>query len=211
MEARLETKSPRYDRKLAQILSTSARIFADEGYERASIRRVASELGISLSGLYYYFEGKEELLFRIQYHTFEALIDDLEAKQRGIEDPVEKLRILVHNHLEHFLAHINELKVCSFELESLTGDFDRKVRGLRRAYFQRLVAILEEIEAVKGDGSYDPRVAALALFGTLNWIYTWYDPKRYPSPQSLSDHLSDLFLYGFLSSNVKAKQDTPEG
>jgi len=160
---------------------------------------VASELGISLSGLYYYFKGKEELLFRIQYHTFEALIEDLDAKLSGVENPVHKLRLLVHNHIEHFLAHINELKVCSFELESLSGEFERKVRGLRRKYFLKLVAILEEIISTLDDGAHDPRVAALALFGTLNWIYTWYDPRRYPSAQKLADSLCDLFLRGFLS------------
>ena len=193
-----EMKSPRYDRKLAQILSTAAHVFAEEGYERASIRRVASEVGISLSGLYYYFAGKEELLFRIQFHTFEALLEDLDAKLGSAPDPVEKLHVLVKNHLEHFLAHINELKVCSIELESLSGEFDSKVRQLRYTYFRRLIEIIEEILSAHHSNRYEPRLAALALFGTLNWIYTWYEPERYPPAPELAESICNLFLGGLL-------------
>ena len=51
------------------ILRTAAVIFAEKGYHQASIRDIARATRVSLSGLYYYFQSKEELLFLIEDHA----------------------------------------------------------------------------------------------------------------------------------------------
>jgi len=50
----------RFDRRLAEILDYATEIFAEKGYEGASMRDLSRLSGISLAGLYYYFESKEE-------------------------------------------------------------------------------------------------------------------------------------------------------
>ncbi len=60
----------RFDRRLAEILDYATEIFAEKGYEGASMRDLSRLSGISLAGLYYYFESKEKLLYFIQQHTF---------------------------------------------------------------------------------------------------------------------------------------------
>ena len=201
--ARKNRRSPRtarrgHEERLEHILGVAARVFADEGYEKASIRKIASKLNGSLSALYYYVKSKEELLFRIQYHTFDSLVRALKGKIRGVADPEEKIRLMVESHLEHFLSHISELKVCSHELESLTGRAYRKVLEVRREYFRVTLGIIKEIRKKRGASGPDPHLAALHLFGMLNWIYMWYDPEKNPSGRKLSEQLSSLFLNGFL-------------
>ena len=58
-------KTERYDLRLKEILHTSARVFAEKGFHNASVRDISRETGVSLAGLYYYFQTKEELLFLI--------------------------------------------------------------------------------------------------------------------------------------------------
>ena len=60
----------RYDRRLSEILSHATEVFCKKGYEGASMRDLSRESGMSLAGLYYYFESKERLLYLIQKHTF---------------------------------------------------------------------------------------------------------------------------------------------
>ncbi|MGC2794625.1 MAG: helix-turn-helix domain-containing protein, partial [Candidatus Sulfotelmatobacter sp.] len=60
----------RFDRRMAQILSHATDVFCEKGYEGASMRDLSRASGMSLAGLYYYFESKERLLFLIQKHTF---------------------------------------------------------------------------------------------------------------------------------------------
>ena len=74
-------KSARFDEKLVHLLTGTARLFADQGYDKASMRQVAQAVEISLPGLYYYVSCKEELLFLIQYHTFGVLAEGLENYQ----------------------------------------------------------------------------------------------------------------------------------
>ena len=43
----------------------------------------------------------------------------------------------------------------------------------------------------------ESRLAALYLFGTLNWIYQWYRPGRYPDAKELAGQLTAIYLHGF--------------
>jgi len=191
-----ETRKLKNDERLAQILGTAARIMAEDGYERATIRKVARAVDASIASLYYYFQGKEELLFQIQLHTFRTLVDNLNEKLEGIEDPEPKIRILIRNHLDHFFRHINELKVCSHELETLTGEFYEQVRELRTAYFKIALDIVKALLRDAGNRRLDARFTTLNLFGMLDWIYTWYRPETGPTERVATHQITHLFLAG---------------
>src|SRR5512142_3554742 len=84
-----------HDEKLALILRSAATIFAEKGYHQASIRDISRATGISLSGLYYYVRSKEEILFRIQEHSFATVLENLEALLEGENEPEQRLRLFV--------------------------------------------------------------------------------------------------------------------
>lgn len=190
--------SSEYNRKLENILTVGARIISEEGYERATIRKVAKELKVSLAGLYYYIERKEELLYLIQFNLFDSLVKNLKEKLKEVNDPEGGLYVMVENHLNHFLDHENEFKVCSQELESLTGEYYEKVYRKRREYFKLALGLIRKIKRKTGDGQLDPRLSTMCLFGTINWFYMWYDPKRDVSGERLAGEVANLFLNGFL-------------
>ena len=64
-----ELPDTRFDRRLADVLAHASRIFWEKGYEGASMRDLSRATGMSLAGLYHYFESKEELLNLIQCET----------------------------------------------------------------------------------------------------------------------------------------------
>ena len=133
---------------------------------------------MSLAGLYHYFSSKEELLFLIQLHTFEAILEGLKRKLDGVVDPEQRLRVMVLNHLEHFLSRMDDLKVCARELESLSGEHYDRVRALRQQYLRVTLQIVESIGTTAGASRVRPRLATLYLFGMLNWIYMWYPAEE---------------------------------
>src|ERR1700722_9924673 len=65
----------RFDRRLGKILLHATEVFYEKGYDGASMRDLARQSGMSLSGLYYYFESKEKLLYLIQKETFSVIVD----------------------------------------------------------------------------------------------------------------------------------------
>jgi AcrR family transcriptional regulator len=187
-----------FDNRLESVLAAAARVMARDGYGRSTIRKVSREAKLSLAGLYHYFESKEELLFLIQYHTFDEILRRLTERLESVSDPEERLRVMVTNHLEHFLSRMNELKVCASEMETLTGDYYEQVRALRQRYLKTTLKIVESIGKEAGDSKVKPRLATLYLFGMLNWIYMWYPASEGMSAETLADQVLILFLDGYL-------------
>ncbi len=215
----------RHDQKLELIMRTSARIFAEKSYHSTSMRDISRATGVSLAGLYHYCKSKEELLFLIQDHCFGRVLERLEQRTRGIDDPFEKLRILIDNHLSFFAANMAEMKVLSHEAESLAGDLQKRVSTRKREYTRTARKILSDLQQA-GVGSHASRkngqpkrnarpadltVATYALFGMMNWIYNWYDPSGKLSVTQLVDNITRLFLYGFLSQADKPAALTGSG
>jgi len=192
----MSTERIAYDAKLERILRIAAEVFADKGYHQASIRDISRATGVSLSGLYYYVESKEELLFRIQEHSFGTLLENLDRLLAGVEDPHRRLRLLIENHLRFFVANMKEMKVLSHEAESLSGEARQKVDAMKREYARILTGILEELS--DREPAVDLRVATFSLFGMMNWIYNWYRPERDVPVDELADDIHRLFLTGLL-------------
>ena len=184
-----------YDDKLALILRTAAAIFADKGYHDSSIRDISRATGISLSGLYYYFRSKDELLFLIQDHCFGVVLESAQQALRGETDPETRLRLFIENHLRFFVNNMKEMKVLSHEAGSLTGDYQRVVNAKKRQYTELLARVLGEL--VPTSNAAERRVAAFSLFGMMNWIYNWYNPERDVPVAELARNMCQLFLFGY--------------
>ena len=194
----------RYDQKLEHILRTSARIFAEKSYHSTSMRDISRATGVSLAGLYHYCKSKEELLFLIQDHCFGRVLERLEERIKRNTDPFEKLRIFIDNHLSFFAANMAEMKVLSHEAESLAGDLHKHVSTKKERYAKLARKILREIEEQEQTSArVDLTIATYALFGMMNWIYNWYDPRGKLSVNQLVDNITRLFLAGFLSEDYE--------
>ncbi len=185
--------------KLARLLSESALLMAERGFGQTSIRDVASRTGFSLGGMYYYFKNKEDLLFQIQEKTFGALLEIQESAVDEGGDARARLHRLVENHLAYFTAHFAELKICTFELESLQGERYEAIAELRRRYFLCMAGVVGEILGVPSEKSAsdeEVRRKALYVFGMLNWIFMWFDPDRETDIAVLGDEMISLILNG---------------
>lgn len=190
-----------HDEKLQQILEHSARIFAEKGFDGTSIREISRATGMSLAGLYYYFRTKEELLCLIQERCLVTLLENGRKIQESGKTPREKIALFVHNHLGFFLHNMNEMKVMSREDTALTADYEKRILDLKRRYLKALVDLVEELQRHEQARKLNVRVAALSLFGMMNWIYTWYNPKRDPSLRALIEQMLRIFFFGVLNDN----------
>ncbi|MGH7163430.1 MAG: TetR/AcrR family transcriptional regulator [Planctomycetota bacterium] len=185
------------DRK-EEIRRRAAEVFAAKGFDRASIRGVAKAAKMSLAGLYYYYRGKDEILFDIQRTAFQTLLDAHADALAGVRDPSEKLRRVIAAHLSFFAHNIAEMKVMSRESETLTGEYADQVGEMKRRYVRLVRGIVEELGRERPLKSVDPAIAAFLLFGMMNWMYTWYDPQRDGSAAELARAMHEVFLGGVL-------------
>ena len=189
-----------FDRKLDAILRQAAAVFCERGYHDASIRDISRATGVSLAGLYYYFQSKEQLLYLIQRHAFQTLLSGARTAIGEPGDPEERLRALVRLHLTYFLEHPNEMKVLTHEEEALKDEFRRQLKAIKKAYYRLCFDQVEALKRTRKLGALNTRLAVLSLFGMMNWIYTWHNPKIDPSADRMAAHMSDTFLNGALGA-----------
>jgi AcrR family transcriptional regulator len=185
----------RFDRRLGKILVHATEVFYEKGYEGASMRDLARSSGMSLSGLYYYFESKEKLLYLIQKHTFSTIVERLRERLDEVADPEQRIRAFILNHLEYFLANRKAMKVLSHEAEVLKNSFGAEIAAIKREYYRICVSLLDDFKTAKRL-EFSSRTAVLSLFGMMNWIYTWYNPRVDAGAEELSRGMGDIFLRG---------------
>jgi AcrR family transcriptional regulator len=195
----------RFDRRLAEILAHATDVFCKKGYEGASMRDLSRASGMSLAGLYYYFESKERLLFLIQKHTFTTVVRRLKERLQGVSDPEQQIRIFILNHLEYFLANPAAMKVLSHEAEALKDGFAAEVAAIKREYYKICVGLLDELKR-ESKLEFSTRVAVLSLFGMMNWIYTWHNPRVDADAGQLARDMGDIFLRGVMAGG-KGRRD----
>jgi AcrR family transcriptional regulator len=195
----------RYDRRLAEILSHATEVFCKKGYEGASMRDLSRESGMSLAGMYYYFGSKERLLYLIQKHTFTTIVERLKTRLQGVDGPEERIRVFILNHLEYFLANQAAMKVLSHEDEVLQNDFGSEVATIKRAYYRICVGLLDGLKQER-KLHFSSRLAVLSLFGMMNWIYTWHNPRFDADAETIAREMGDIFLLGVMTARGNGRK-----
>jgi AcrR family transcriptional regulator len=116
------------------ILRAAARVFRRSGVAAAGMRDIAAEADLSPGNLYYYFAGKDELLFFCQDRTVDRMLEAAETARASTVPVADQLRAVIRAHLHYTLD----------ELEGPAPDHHRKARQIRargaRAHRQRYQA-----------------------------------------------------------------------
>ncbi len=189
----------RFERRLGKILEHATEVFDEKGYAGASMRDLSRATGMSLAGLYHYFESKEKLLYLIQKHTFTTIVDRLRERLDEVSDPEQRIRIFILNHLEYFLHNRKAMKVLSHEDEVLKNGFGSEIAALKREYYRICVGLLEDFKRQR-KLEFSGRLAVLSLFGMMNWIYTWYNPRLDGNAEAIAGEMGNMFLKGICAT-----------
>jgi AcrR family transcriptional regulator len=200
-------RNAKFDRRLADILAHAADVFCEKGYEGASMRDLSRATGMSLAGLYYYFKSKERLLYLIQKHSFLRIIASLNDRLAPVEEPEERVRIFVLNHLEYFLENKHAMKVLSHESGVLKNSLGAEVATIKREYYRICLGLLDDLKRER-KLEFQTRLAVLSLFGMMNWIYTWHNPRVDAGAETTARQMSDIFLRGVAAKPRRVRKES---
>lgn len=187
----------KYEKRSSSILKAASKVIARDGFDGASVRNVASKGRIGLSGIYYYFKSKDEMLYAIQQHAFSELVRLLRQKLKAAPSADKKLKAVIDNHFEFFVNNMDEFRVCIHEIDSLSGKYYTEVLKTRREYFN---LVRQTVSEIHGGTKYEVDLATLILFGSLNWVYMWYDADKNADIDKLSTQFLRVFLKGINES-----------
>lgn len=72
------------------ILSAALKLFADEGYDNVTMRKIADKIEYSVGTIYLYFKDKGEMFFELHNRGFAAFYKRQLSVQH-IKDPIERI------------------------------------------------------------------------------------------------------------------------
>lgn len=113
VKPRRSARKPKGDGHLrrAEILRAAERIFVDAGYEGATIRKIADDVGVSSTCLYMHFRDKDEILLEICTDAMQALLTvNRDIAARPI-DAVERVRMILKAYIAFALENPNAYRL----------------------------------------------------------------------------------------------------
>ena len=210
------TRRARKERVRHDILEAAAGLLARNGYHGMSMRDLAADSGTNLANLYNYFASKQELLFALQTRSFETLIAAAERAVAEAGDDPGRLHAFILNHVRFVSEHPDVMRVLVEEAGELPAAHRRAVRRLKERYYAlgeaRVRAVMSDAGATRTarDGGAVER-ATYAVFGMLNWIYAWYQPRRHGSPEEVACALSRMAFGGLAAPAPHRATPGPRG
>lgn len=186
-----------------EILQAAERIFVAEGYQGATIRKIADEVGVSSTALYMHFKDKDEILLEICDNAIEKLLaSNLAISDRPI-DPVARVRLMLEAYMAFALDNPNAYQLVFCGPSGVLSESKQKqTQDLGDRCYEEFVGVVREIGATGRlrTGTVDSAaqsmwaachglVALLLTKETFNWAPT----------EELRKVLLDGLLYGLLT------------
>jgi AcrR family transcriptional regulator len=185
------------DYRAVDIYRKAAGIIFERGYNATSMGDIADIVDLTKGGLYYYIKGKEALLFAIMNFAMDMLDNEVLAKARELETPLERLTCLVAGHLRLVLRDQSAMSILVHDDLHLAPEHRAKIVSRKRAYTYFLRDTIGAALAGSGVGrSIDPVVASYGLLGMIHWVVRWYRPDGRLDQDQVVAQLTHLALQG---------------
>lgn len=163
-----------HDQKRDQILKAAAKVFASQGFDRASMTELARECGISKANIYHYYDGKDAILFDILDSYLSALRDRITGIDVAGLGPQARLLRIVSEILMAYQGADHEHKVQINGMSALAGAQQKQLRGYQRDMVAHVSDTIRAIAPeVFADDAGKLRATTMSVFGMLNWYYMW--------------------------------------
>lgn len=190
------------DGKREAILQTAAQLFLDKSYARTSLNDVAERLSITKPALYHYFRNKEDILlecYRVGTSLIHQMLDDISAHGGT---GLEKVQQFVYSYAKVMTVNFGR---CVMRLDDgdLSSEALTEVRAYKRKIDRRLRAFIQEGVADGSIANCDPKIAAFAIAGAVNWICMWYEPDGELSAEEISAQFARTLTCGLAAEGAR--------
>jgi AcrR family transcriptional regulator len=185
-----------------EILRRAAEVFRGRGFHRSSMEEIAERLGMTKGNLYYYFPGKQELLFFCQQEALQRLTEQAQSIVAGRGSAAEKLERLITAHLVCVLVELGG-SLAHAEFEELPPLQRRSIVAQRDRYEQFFRDLIQAGVAAGEFAPGDEKLRALAILGALNWTVKWHRPEGGESATTIAHCFADLLVNGLRATPAR--------
>jgi AcrR family transcriptional regulator len=191
------------------ILDAAMRVFAERGYERASMREIARSAGITTPVIYDHFSSKRELQIAL-IEEQEASLRNHQGRERELEPGPDLARALIDDFFSWVESHPYAWRMLFHDTPS-----DPQVLAAQRGAKQRSVAQIvsfvspaPELRVTTGLGrEVVERLLAESIYAVVNALAAWWWEHREVPREQLVNLAYDLLWTGL--ATISGLNDEP--
>ena len=190
---------PRSPGRRSEILDSFVRYVAERGYERTNIGDIADELGMSKGTIVHHFGTKSQMLRELEETHLARQLDVLRMVWDRLAAPHERIVAIIYT--STLLQVIDRDATVASQREVVQLSDDPAMQQVRKLRDQLQALMIDEIRNGVESGvfrSVDIELAALQLWGSLQWLWVWFDPAGPRTPEQVGAAFVDVFLGGLL-------------
>jgi AcrR family transcriptional regulator len=187
----------------AEILEAAEVIFVAQGYEGATIRKIAEEVGVSSTALYMHFTDKDQILTEICTRAMEQLLAINSQISALRIDPVARVRMILEAYVGFALDNPNAYRLvfCS-PPHSEPSARQKATATIGAECFERFCGVLRELAAEGRLRCGDVDMAARALWAACHGMVTLMiarPGKDWPPRDDFMKVMIDGLLFGLVA------------
>ena len=189
-----------------RVFEVAAEVFHRKGYDNTSMSDIASAAGLTKAGLYHHISSKESLLYTVLDYGLDLTQSYVLEPLEQVSDPLERLKTMIDLHLRLVLQERNlEVTGLLHECKTLSSSDRAKINRRKKEYVRIATNVIAEVTKKYNVKDLNPKLAAYALLGMLNWTYQWYKPSGSNTREEIVETFHRIFLQGILG-NAWAEQ-----
>lgn len=185
-----------------EIMRIAAKLFANKGYEGASLSEVAAQMDISKAALYHHIQNKEEILKEICDGVLVRQMKETKRMQKSGLSPRDQLRWFIREVIRGVTEDKDVMQVIFENTNSLSPEAREKVRKQKRKFDESLELILKD--GIKTGDFHIPdiKMAIFVIQGACSFGYQWYKPNGRLTPDEIADKMIYLLENGFIKQKA---------
>lgn len=181
-----------------ELLGTAAEVFAEQGYNATTVRKIADHAGMLAGSLYYHFDSKESMLEEILRTFLDELWDGYDTVLGAGLGPRETLQALVTESFREIDRHRAAVAIYQKESRQLVAQerfafLAESQRRFEKAWLSTLERGVAE-RAFRAD--LDVRLTYRFVRDTVWVAASWYRPGGQHSPDEIARQYLSMVLDG---------------
>jgi AcrR family transcriptional regulator len=182
-----------------RVFEVAAEVFHKKGYDNTSMSDVATAAGLTKAGLYHHVSSKESLLYTVLDSGLDLTHSYVMEPLESIAEPLERLMTMIDLHLRLVLEERNlEVTGLLHECKSLSPGDRTRINRRKKEYVRMTTKLVADVVKKHDIKNVNPKLAAFALLGMLNWTYQWYKPNGSNAREEIVRTFQQIFVQGIL-------------
>ncbi len=185
------------DRK-NQIIKSATLLFSKNGYDNTSIRELAKAVDLSVAGLYYFFQNKEEILFDILNHLLTELLESVQSTISGNADAQTNITRIIERIVKEVVHNKMEIVLLLKESQRLKPDQLEIIRNKERTVINLIKGEISRLDDENRLKSLNLTSTTFALLAIINFTRYWFNPNGPLSTSEFVAETTELLFKGVL-------------